>query len=326
MKLYICGNGFDLHHGFKTGYRDYCDYLLEHHSHAFRAFEDFQYLDMSVSDKWSDLEQSLTINYEECIDDAIDEYYPDLNDDSDSRWYGIDIDLEEQTKFIFDFTGRYFMEWLTNIDFSSPKDEIHLNGSDLYITFNYTSILEQVYKIPPDNIFHIHGHIDLVNVRDILNWFTPSFSTIEEAEITEQVRVDLINNDTVKRQIQFGSVGNNIEVIKKEIEEKYGHNDFYTVSIEPGIEHIIGFCDAASKNLEKNYAALKSFISSKGIDEVIVMGHSIMGVDFPYYSNVIVPVLKDLRWIFYWHSKDDRDKIDIFIRQFSLKNFDLIEW
>lgn len=135
MKLYIYGNGFDLHHGYKTGYRDYRSFLLKHHSHSFRAFEDFQYLDLSVSDKWSDLEQSLTINYEECIDDSIDEYYPDLNDDSDSRWYGIDIDLEEQTKFIFDFTGRYFLEWLANIDFSDPKDEIHLNGSDLYITF-----------------------------------------------------------------------------------------------------------------------------------------------------------------------------------------------
>jgi len=326
MKLYICGNGFDLHHGYRTGYRDYRDFILKQHSHAFKAFEDFQYLDLSISDKWSDLEQSLTINYEECIDDAINEYYPDLNNDSDSRWYGIDIDLEEQTKFIFDFTGRYFLEWLANIDFSDPKSKIHLNGSDYYITFNYTSTLEQVYKIASDNIFHIHGHVDLLNIRDMFDWFTPSFTTIEEAEIAEQVRVDLINNDTVRRQIQFGSVGNNIEVIKKEMEEKYGYNDFYTVSIEPGIKHIIEFCDSASKDLEKNYAPLKSFINSKDINEVIVMGHSIMGVDFPYYSDVIVPALRSRRWDFYWHSKDERDKIKLFIKQFSLKNFALIEW
>ncbi|OIJ17340.1 hypothetical protein BKP37_02210 [Anaerobacillus alkalilacustris] len=326
MKLYICGNGFDLHHGYRTGYRDYRDFILKHHSHAFNALEDFQYLDLSISDKWSDLERSFTINYEECIDDAINEYYPDLNDDSDSRWYGIDIDLEEQTKFIFDFTGRYFLEWLVNIDFSDPKNEIPLSGSDSYITFNYTSTLEQVYKIAPDNVFHIHGHIDLLNTRDMFDWFTPSFTTIEEAEIAEQVRVDLINNDTVRQQIQFGSVENNIEVIKKEMEEKYGHNDFYTVSIEPGINNIIEFCNASSKNLEKNYASLKSFIISKDIDEVIVMGHSIMGVDFPYYSDVIVPILRCRKWVFYWHSKDDRDNIELFIKLFSLKNFTLVKW
>ncbi|XQY92378.1 bacteriophage abortive infection AbiH family protein [Metabacillus sp. HB246100] len=328
MKLFICGNGFDLHHGFRTGYIDYRNFLLEHehYSHALRAFEEFQYLHLSSTDKWSDLEQSLTINYEECIDDAIKEYYPDLNDDSDSRWYGIDIDLEEQTKYIFDFTGRYFLEWLAQIDFSDPKGKINLNGSDLYITFNYTSTLEQVYKIAPDNIFHIHGHIDLINTGNILDWFTPSFSTIEEAEIAEQVRVDLFNNDTVRQQIQFGSVKNNIDTIQIEMEEKYGHDDFYAVSIEPGIKQIIGFCEAASKNLEINYATLKSFISSNDIDEVIVIGHSIMGVDFPYYSDIIMPVLKDRRWIFYWHSKGDRDKIELFIKRFSLKDFVLIEW
>lgn len=46
------------------------------------------------------LEHSLTIGYEEWIENTVDEEYPDLNDDSDSRWHGIDIDLEEQTKFI----------------------------------------------------------------------------------------------------------------------------------------------------------------------------------------------------------------------------------
>lgn len=325
MKLYICGNGFDLHHGYKTGYRDYREFLLKNHSHAFSAFEEFRYLNLSMSDKWSDLEQSLTIDYEKIIS-VITDYYPDINNSCDLRWYELDIDLEEQTKFIYDFTGRYFLEWLTLINFSDPKDAILLNKNDLFITFNYTSTLEEVYKIAADSIFHIHGRIDLVEGRNIFNQVIPSFTTIEEAENAKQVRVDIINSYTVRQQIQFGSVGNNTDTIKMKMKKKYGHEDYYSVSIEPGIEHIVRFCNAASKTLGKNYDLLKSFISKKGIDEVIVMGHSITGVDFAYYADVIIPVLKDCRWVFYWHSTDDRDKIIQFIKDFSLKDFALVEW
>jgi hypothetical protein len=51
-----------------------------------------------------------------------------------------------------------------------------------------------------------------------------------------------------------------------------------------------------------------------------------MGVDYAYYSEVIIPVLKNCRWTFYWHSLDDKDKANKFIKQFSLKDFCLIEW
>lgn len=326
MKLYICGNGFDIHHGYKTRYSDYREFLLEHHFHSFKAFDRFQYLDLSLSDKWSDLEQSLTIDYDQCISDAISEYYPDLNDDGDSRWYGLVIDLEEQTKFIYDFTGRYFLEWLTQIDFSNTNNILSLDKSALYITFNYTNTLEEIYKIDPDNIFHIHGSLDLVDSRNILDWFVPRFSTIEEAEVEKNVQVDEINNDTIREQIQFGSIGNNIKAIKTELEDKYGQDDFYSVSIEPAISHLISFCNATSKNLDENYEALNLFIRTKNIDEVVIMGHSIMGVDNAYYSDVIVPVLKDCHWTFYCYSDDNRNDANLFVKQFSLKNYLLKEW
>ncbi|OPX92307.1 MAG: hypothetical protein A4E53_00564 [Pelotomaculum sp. PtaB.Bin104] len=108
--------------------------------------------------------------------------------------------------------------------------------------------------------------------------------------------------------------------------EKYGDDDFYAVSIEPGVNHIINFCEVASKNLNQNYVQLKSFIESTEIDEVIVMGHSIMGVDFPYYLEVIVPALIGCRWKFYWHSNMDQDDIKAFINQFPLKNYTTVKW
>ena len=312
MRLIICGNGFDLHHGYKTGYYDYRNFLVEHYPDSCNAFEDFPYINLSGSDKWSDLEQSLTISYEECIENAIDEGYPDWNDDSDSRWHGIDIDLEEQTKFIFDFTGRYFFQWLTDTDFSDPQELMDLDANDCYLTFNYTSTLEKVYNIKPENIMHIHGQIDFVDETGELTKSIGDITTTGQVEVTEE--------------IQFGSVENNGETIKAEMERKYGQDDFYGASIEPGIYNIIEFCKVASKNLEMNYDSLNNFINNNVIEEVVVMGHSLIGVDCPYYADIIVPKLKDCRWVFHWHFNSDKKAIEEFIKKFSINNYSLVEW
>lgn len=312
MRLIICGNGFDLHHGYKTGYYDYRNFLVEHYPDSCNAFEDFPYINLSGSDKWSDLEQSLTISYEECIENAIDEGYPDWNDDSDSRWHGIDIDLEEQTKFIFDFTGRYFFQWLTDTDFSDPQELMDLDANDCYLTFNYTSTLEKVYNIKPENIMHIHGQIDFVDETGELTKSIGDITTTGQVEVTEE--------------IQFGSVENNGETIKAEMERKYGQDDFYGASIEPGIYNIIEFCKVASKNLEMNYDSLNNFINNNVIEEVVVMGHSLIGVDCPYYADIIVPKLKDCRWVFHWHFNSDKKDIEKFIKKFSINNYSLVEW
>lgn len=311
MKLIICGNGFDLHHGFKTGYYNYRNFLMEHYPDSCDSFEEFPYINLSGSDKWSDLEQSLTIGYEECIENAVDEWYPDLNDDSDSRWHGIEIDLEEQTKFIFDFTGRYFFQWFADTDFSDPQELMNLDANDCYLTFNYTNTLEKVYNIKPENIMHIHGQIDFED---------------ESGELARNITDSTTGNVEATEGIQFGSVENNDETIKGEMERKYGQDDFYGASIEPGVYNIIEFCKVASKNLEMNYDALKNFINNKDIEKVVVMGHSLIGVDCPYYADIIIPKFKDCRWLFYWHFDSDKQAVEIFIDRFSITNFSLVAW
>lgn len=311
MRLIICGNGFDLHHGFKTGYYNYRNFLLENYPNSCSAFEDFPYISLSDSDRWSDLEQSLTIDYEECADNAVSMYYPNMSDDSDSRWDGINVDLEEQTKFIFDFTGRYFIQWFTHTDFSDPQKLMDLDKNDCYVTFNYTSTLEKVYNIKSENIMHIHGQIDFVD---------------ELSELTRNIGDITTENIEVTEDLQFGSVDNNGETIKAEMERKYGQDDFYGASIEPGIYNIIEFCKVASKNLEMNYDSLNNFINNNVIEEVVVMGHSLIGVDCPYYADIIVPNLKDCRWMFHWHSNSDKKDIGEFIKKFSINNYSLVEW
>lgn len=196
----------------------------------------------------------------------------------------------------------------------------------IYINFNYTNTLENIYNIASNSIFHIHGNLKNIDRGDILDWFITHFTTIEEAENAEQVRVDILNNDTIREKLQFGSVKNNVEEIKRELLKKCGQDEVNLKSIKAAIDHIIEFSNASAKDLKKNYSKLREFINNKNIDEVVVMGHSILGVDISYYEEIIVPKYKNCRWKFYCHSDNDKIAVEQFTKKFGIKDFALINW
>jgi len=72
--LYVIGNGFDLHHGMKTSYTDFRDWLIAHES--------------------SVLENNLaTAVTSEVVKEEVQENYPDFGSDDfrDSDWYAAEI-------------------------------------------------------------------------------------------------------------------------------------------------------------------------------------------------------------------------------------------
>ncbi len=71
MRLFIIGNGFDLHHGLDTRYVDYRDYLKQYHPTAFQLI-DSEFRDMADSDAlWSEMENTLG---KTCIIDVKSKY------------------------------------------------------------------------------------------------------------------------------------------------------------------------------------------------------------------------------------------------------------
>ena len=115
-------------------------------------------------------------------------------------------------------------------------------------------------------------------------------------------------------------------MIKNELERQYGNDDFYGASIELGVNKIIEYCDASSKNLKHNYNTLRNFISASNINEVVIMGHSFEGIDSDYYKDILIPRLKNCLWSIYIHSSQDEAKANIFITKYNLHNFQLIVW
>lgn len=180
-KLFIIGNGFDIAHGLPTRYSDFQDYLMENYPGASDEYLSVpesitmpdgseKYNDDEVvgfllkiiteaevtDEKWSDLENTLGL-----LD--FDDYFDDWDyEEDENEWHEVDrnqkisANISDSIRMI----KEYFTDWIETIDLSDVEvnrnfcDLIDCNN-DLFLTFNYTETLENIYEA--ENVYHIHG-------------------------------------------------------------------------------------------------------------------------------------------------------------------------
>lgn len=328
MKLMICGNGMDLHLGFKTGYRGYKKFLEEakfiQGKSAISLIEDSNFFVSRDADCWSDLEKSLTFDVEKYIEELLFAYDRDLEpyDEEKSR-----SQIEAASKFeknnpegiAFDFTNSWFFEWIGN-EFYKNVEQIktHYRGilksifddkNCAFVNFNYTPTLESIFDIEERKILYIHNRFP---VRRTLPFtFTPD---------------DLINEviESGRKKFQFGSTDNRLKEwigALKAVSLKSNGKLITKKAIEEKIQSIHR---SFSKKLEDNYENLEKFLEEKNIEEIVIIGHSFMGVDEPYYRDILVPKLKDCKWTFFCHGS--REMANQFVEKYNLSEYEMIDW
>ena len=304
MSILIIGNGFDLHHGPATSYSDYRDWLLGHDERVVTDFESFDYatecLDrenslcgksssMEEGDRrWSSLEESLGIEWDDLCYETLDHTYPDLSEDNPG-WDDFWIELQVRLEYLKKLTRDHFREWVESIDVFKVKPVLDLPDTASFITFNYTPTLEHVYGVRPDRILHIHGSV--------------------------------LNKDEL---LQFGSPDNNPFELQKMLEDKYGMDDFYGATVQQGVTVACDRCADTWKNIEGNYDALNHFLDTlANVNTVIIMGNSFDKVDMPYYRDVLAPRYRDAEWVFceYESNEDKQYGIDKFCHELAISNY-----
>lgn len=159
MKLYIIGNGFDLHFKLPTRVDDFKAILANKRAYDFCSALDF-FEGYGVD--WSEYESSLA---DIDIDDFAEDYIasPDYTSDheSDRDWGITNVEyhveylnkaiieaLEEMTKAAY--------EELERISLSEEEKKL-IEGGPI-ISFNYTSMVERLYH---RDCFHIHGFYEI---------------------------------------------------------------------------------------------------------------------------------------------------------------------
>lgn len=161
MKLFVLGNGFDIGHKIPCKYSNFYDYLVENRSDILEIMEKYYYVG-NDSDLWSDFERSLEedINYDS-LAEIIGENTPNFASDDfrDGDWYDAQIYIEQECDELLENIRAGFEEWIESLEISKVKKGYQLDKSALFITFNYTEVLERVYKIPASQILHIHNKV-----------------------------------------------------------------------------------------------------------------------------------------------------------------------
>jgi len=328
MKLYVIGNGFDLHHKLHTEYSDYKSFLKEKHPSVYHDSDSFshysihdqlypilqklnttfaydcsrfskrefeEYYGIEECSIWTDVESSLDIDYFETMEEFVSDHYPDMSSDSDSRWHNMGFAADDSTSFIDDFINSCFIEWLKSIDIDNVKPDLSLDLDSKFISFNYTLVLENIYMIPNERVFHIHGSLN--NADEHGNY-----------------------------DIQFGSPDIDVEYANKKLIEKYGSDEYFEVTLSFAMNPIMSFLEKALKDIKLNYAPLEEFVSDVDADEIHVLGHSFMGVDLPYYEDILIPKYRDSKWIFKCYSRVDFINICYFVNEYHIKNYIIEKW
>ena len=242
-KLYVIGNGFDMHHGLPCGYAHFRAWLQVNRPEVHRGL--IRLYGESDSDLWSDFEKGLS-----CFD--LDNY-PD------------EVTRAELVK-LEDGLNEAFDVWVKTIGL--PKKETLIDGLDrdaMFFTFNYTRTLEDFYGIDEDRIVHLHSCVDGSNFvfgHDSLGDGVSDYALEDACEIgmDADLYMDMVH---VKMSGEFSDV---IRKPVSEVMERY-RNDFEALA---GIEEMIvlGF---SYSDIDKPY--FERIIEATGDDIKVTLGH-----------------------------------------------------
>ncbi|AZK47502.1 bacteriophage abortive infection AbiH family protein [Paenibacillus lentus] len=279
MQLFVIGNGFDREHELATNYWNFRAYLKKVDPSFLHCFEEhydiYPKRDEETKKKmlWNDLEANLAnIDEDDIVEQAV----------------SIDMGLESGDIGIEDTLHQYFLDeykyidqlaihlkrWVRSIRIRDvqPRTTLINNFNDaIYITFNYTAVLETVYKVSENNIIHIHGSL---RRRDD----DPA-----------------LGHGNIKRI-------ENIQEKRKKAEKIFDEKE---ISICRVVEQ---YYKQTYKNVNKFTYKLQS-LNDKDIDEIIILGHSLAGVDIPYFEYIDILTKQKCNWTVYYYCENEQHRM-----------------
>jgi hypothetical protein len=261
--LYIIGNGFDLNHGLKTSYLDFKKNYAMSKPALWRVLEKFYGNKLKKDLWWSNFEKMLG---------EVD--YQHLANSRNGGALGHKV-LED----FFSYNLRFwFGDWIKGVNqreiriiSSAKRNDVIVDA--LFFTFNYTTLLEDVYQIDRDNIWHIHGSVlDLQHdEHSIVVGHDSNFGQLMGLENTQEAQKVLSGKYIDDANVE---VAKGAKDVKKRVEDNSG-------------EFI------------KRYSLIKHYI---------IMGFSLNDIDMPYIEKII-EVNHDIDaadWTFYYYKEEEK--------------------
>jgi Bacteriophage abortive infection AbiH len=269
--LCIIGNGFDLHHGIKSSYWNFRNFIADKNEDLLDILE--QYLDRESL--WSDFEATLArLDIDALLDDAGQYLVSYSAEDWKDRYnHDYKYEIDKVTSAITEKMKAYFTEWILNLAIpSSPGDEkINLPKDARFLTFNYTSTLEKTYRIPGDCILYLHN------------------KAIEQDSL-------LILGHGRKPEPPKPLTPYQIELLEDR-----------DPRVNEGDRIIDDYFASTYKSTEQVIQTHRAFFTSlKNITDIHVLGHSLSEVDLEYFWTIALNTRRNcVRWKVSFHKKEE---------------------
>lgn len=156
--LYIIGNGFDIHHSLNTKYSDFKAHLINKNRKLHDRVEQFLF---GIEDYWWNFEEALSyLDTDQIIDVASNSLVSYGADDwSDAYHHSYQFEIGAITGDLSSNLKEEFLDWITEIDIHAynSRQRLKIDTEALFLTFNYTTVLQEIYNVNSNNILHIHG-------------------------------------------------------------------------------------------------------------------------------------------------------------------------
>lgn len=281
-RLYIIGNGFDRYHGLPTRYADFHIYVKEYYPALLEKLE--RYFDLSVDEHslWQNFEQDLCrydsgdfMNTFNHIDVASESF-------KYSEFYGMTDEVTEESGSLVEEIREAFVSWVESFEFPEVKDRNYetllLDNTARFINFNYTDTLEELYQVPKDRILYIHNNANTYDGELIFG----------HAKKKDGKEVPTFNENGEPARTPFTDA------------ENASRAPFYELQKD-------------TRSVLKKHRNWFNMLHD--LQEVIILGHSLGKVDWPYF-RAIAKLSPQARWKLSYYG--DNERADIYKRATSM--------
>lgn len=324
--LFIIGNGFDLMHDVPSSYYNFRDTIGKSNMLRF-TLETF----IRKDDVWGDFEDSLAYLDRESMLGTLDDWLSifGVPDEEEDEFLAADFFTAQdiaisQVYYLTQELPERFRKWVNTLepgDMSKKLEDI-INLDARYINFNYTEFLETIYGVPGKNILYIHGDRRDKKAQLVLGHGHDTEEVFEEWYQSNKNRKDFqprkrgrkgryYNNDNPvylayfleddtkgnwKSQMRYDAINNTVRLIE----------DYYEDSAKK-----------TSEVLSRNQLYFKSL---PDIKKIVVIGHSLSDVDYPYFEEIIKNNRNsaEMKWYISWHSAENLGKIKKFAEKMNI--------
>ena len=305
--LYIIGNGFDLHHGVRCDFEDFMKWLKKNDKSLFTDLTQV-YDDAENNNWWRDFENSLAqlnINY-----------YANKKGNLYDPEYIKDGSIEEKTEYasqrvieefgkIKDSLRNDFQNWLSMAYencFKNKKIQFP-NEDSIFLTFNYTKTLEDIYEIDAKRVYHIHGVID----------------DKDSMVVGHGLGEDELNDMLKSQELRIGEVWNKklnrmtrLQIVTPK------HKELAALS---SLESIVSLKKDVEGCIDKNQQFFNEILD---VERIYVYGFSFSSIDMPYLEKIIRRTKPETHWVISWYLQDDKRRIMDFVIRYGIQNMTIM--